>query len=55
LQLHEGKFDSFEVKKHFYTFLTSRDSCHNYQKSLSIDLTVENVKEAPFVDEMHCK
>jgi len=29
LQLREAKFDSSNVKEHFNTFLTSRDSCHN--------------------------
>jgi len=32
LQLHGDSFDSSAVKGHFYTFLTSRDSCHNCRK-----------------------
>jgi len=33
-------FDSFDVKEHFYTLLTSRDSCHNCQNSLTSDIKV---------------
>jgi len=34
----EANFGSSDVKEHFYTFLTSRDSCHNYQNPFTSDL-----------------
>jgi len=40
LQLYESKFDIFDIKEYFYTFLTSRGSCHNCQNSLTSDLKV---------------
>jgi len=32
LQLHWANLNSFEVKEHFYNFLTLRDSSHNCRK-----------------------
>jgi len=40
LQLHEAKFNSWDLKEHFNTLLASRDSCHNCQYSLTSDLEV---------------
>jgi len=40
LQLQAAKLVSSDAKEHFYTLLSSRDSCHNSQNPFSSDLQV---------------